>query len=354
MDMPFTLLKQHRWEEVKASCESALSEDHTDWEAALGYLLAENCCKEPEELAQVAQPFWDNEYYRAAVRYAPAETAAVLEESRLACAYRLSDKAFWAAATPEEFLAAGEGFSALEDYRDASRRYYECQAVVEKIRLEQTYRQAEEKMQTGKAEAMDEAKYLFSTLGTYRDAEEKAVLCDEGAQKIWVRQEKQHIALSLVLAVLVLAVVGIVAVRFHTRYGEVKEQAAQVAQNLAGRTFSYSYEDDGDFHAHYSTGTMVDGTVYYQIEEERTLRFNDDGTVYYRTRSIKEVLAYPVEMEEPRGYSTDYDGTYQSYSVAANMSGEFYLVLGESRYALTVDENNVPTAILGYYSEPLT
>ena len=266
----------------------------------------------------------------------------------------MADKAFWAAATPEEFLAAGEAFSALGEYGDASRRYYECQAVVEKIRLEQTYREAEEKMQSGKAKEMDDAKYLFSTLGNYRDAEEKAALCDESAQKIWVRQEKQHLMLSVVLAVLVLSVAGIVAFRFNTRYGEVKEQAARVAQNLAGRTFSYSYEDDGDFFALYAADALVEGTVYTRVEEERLLRFNADGTVYYQNRSVQKVLAHPSEIEPPKDYSTEYDGTYQSYSVAANLSGEIYLVLGEGRYALTVDENDVPTAILGYYSEPLT
>ena len=36
------------------------------------------------------------------------------------------------------------------------------------------------------------------------------------------------------------------------------------------------------------------------------------------------------------------------------MKGETFLILGEGRYPIEVDENDVPTAIYGYYSEPLT
>lgn len=352
--MPFTLIQQQRWEEAKTTCEVALTVDHTNYRAAIAYLLADHQCADLEALSKLKTPFWDNDYYRLALRFAPEEEAAALEQCRLVCAYALADDAFWQGETVEDYLACGEQFSALGEYRDAPKRYYECQAVAEKLRLEQTYREATEKMATGKANAMDEAKYLFTTLGDYRDAAEKAELCADGAQGIWRRQERNHRVLLVILAVLVAAAAGIIVSRFNTRYAACQAQAAEIAAAMSGRTYSYVYLHDDDFVEQYSAGTMVEGTVYYRTVIDRTLRFNRDGTVFYRTRDEKTVLAYPAEMEEPKDHSTEHSGTYESYGVAVTMEGEIYLVLGEARFPMTVDANNTPTAIYDYYTEPLT
>ena len=277
-----------------------------------------------------------------------------LTDARRRAAYEAADRAFWAADTAEAFLAAGEQFLAAEDWEDAAKRYYECQVMAEKIRLELTYREAEEKMKSGKAPLMDEARYLFTTLGDYRDAAEKAAQCDEKAQSIWRRQENTHRLLYVLLAVLTAAVVALGGWQLYSGYAAAKERSGRIAENFAGKTFQYLYLSDDNFVEQYSEGTMVEGTTYYRTVEDRKLTFRRDGSVYYLTRSVKEVLAYPAEEEEPQSYHTEYDGSYATYSVAVTMKGETFLILGEGRYPIEVDENDVPTAIYGYYSEPLT
>lgn len=350
----YQYLKEENWIAAQEAFAAELEADEGNWKAALGMVLARLCLADGEALRAAPVSYGDDEYYRRALRHAPEEIAATLEQCRKESDYLRADKAFWAAENDEQFVAAGEMFLAAGDWKDASARYYECQVMSEKIRLEMSYRQATALMDANNADALSQARYLFTNLGTYRDSAALAEECTVRAGHLQEKKRRQrHIVLG-VLAALTLIVAAMSIWQFYGRYTACRAQAQEIANNLPGRTFRYEFTDDDDFEAHYAEKKLVKGTVYWLTEEIRELEFREDGTVYYFIRSAKTVQAYPVEMEEPTGYETEYDGTYSTYSVAVTMNGEIYLALGEGRYPIAVDENNVPTAIYNYYTEPLT
>lgn len=158
------------------------------------------------------------------------------------------------------------------------------------------------------------------------------------------RQQKKKIAIISIVGIVVLLVILILSAITSSN----NKKAEEIYNNFLGQSFSGSIEDDDGFSRAYSNGNLNQYMTYWKTTDKQTLKFNNDGTVYYTSLYDRTVLAYPKSISEPDGYHNEYDGTYGSFSVSVSLDGTVYVKIGYHTCEVSVDSNNVPQLIYDY------
>ncbi len=178
----FLFLEDEEFERADDLCEQVLNQDPENARAYVGKLLADMQVPKIEELADLEEPFDDEQNYKKAIRFGDAALKNQLEgynsvvRRRNAEAHQeeIYDRADRMAASfdgdPEELIKAAKLFASIPDYRDAKAR---AEAALEEGNS-MIYADALHELE---AEDFDTAYEWFQSLCGYRDSEQMAAEC---------------------------------------------------------------------------------------------------------------------------------------------------------------------------------
>ncbi len=250
----------------------------------------------------------------------------------------------------EELLSCRVLFTENKDFEKALRfSTDEYNATLNKYATANKYNYAIFLLQNAKTES-DYRKALLE-LNKFSDSEGIPNIIDACSKNIdnLVRIKSAKLKKAKITTIAVIAlIVTLVAIVIGTKTSENKKRAEIIYNNFLGQSFSGHIEDDDNFVSDYNNYSLNQYKTYWKTTESRSLKFNNDGTVYYTYSSDREALAYPKMLGEPDDYHYDYDGTLSSFNVYIKLDGTVYVDVGIYDCVVSVDSNNVPQTIYDY------
>ena len=209
LDRGFMALEDGEWSKADEFFERALDFDAKLAEAYLGKLMAQLQVSRREQLADAAEPFDEQSDYQKAVRFGDEQMKAFLqgtvaqirernENARLESAYDRAVEMMKAAGTEQAFKIAAAEFQLLEGHRDAEELAQLCLGKAEECRKDAIYHSAllllAAKFSTSREkECYQEALKLFISIPRWRDADERAELCQQQLEKIEAAEEAERL-----------------------------------------------------------------------------------------------------------------------------------------------------------------
>ncbi len=190
----FMYLEDREWQNADEYAEKVLDQDPENAEAYLGKLLAELRCPRRELLKDMPQPFQNRNNYQKVCRFgsealkeelegATQHIIARNEETRKNSIYqnaqsKMSDN------MEDAFHEAAQLFQSISGYKDADALASQCLENAEQARLAGIYREGERAMQRFTEQSLRYAADLFWSISSYKDAQQKSVVCQERAEEL--------------------------------------------------------------------------------------------------------------------------------------------------------------------------
>lgn len=209
LDRGFMALEDGEWSKADEFFERALDFDAKLAEAYLGKLMAQLRVSRREQLADAAEPFDEQSDYQKAVRFGDEQMKAFLqgavaqirernENARLDSAYDCAVEMMKAAGTEQAFKNAAAEFQQLEGHRDAEELAQVCLEKAEESRKDAIYHSAllllaAKFSASREKECYQEALKLFISIPGWRDADERAELCQQQLEKIAAAEEAERL-----------------------------------------------------------------------------------------------------------------------------------------------------------------
>ena len=349
MKRGYLYLEDHEWKSAKGYFDDALDVDPENAQAYIGMLLAEMHIERECDLHTAEQSFVENYYYKKALRFADDDYQVKLQQYHLDNIYYQANRLFEAAKSEDEYKSAAALFAAIRDHSDAAERESNCLEHSEKARLESLYASAKSLLNSTVATDVSQAKHILESIQEHKDSAELLAKCDgiiDTLEKQNAQDKKKKMGLIAVCAIIAVAIISLI---LGSTISANNKRADIIYQNFLGKTFDGEMEDDDGFAYAYMNNSLNECMTYWKNTEERSLTFEEDGSVYYTSLYDMTVLAYPSSISKPEGFHNEYDGTYKSFKVRVTLGGEVYVDIGSSSYRGTVNENNVPTKIHDYY-----
>lgn len=349
MKRGYLYLEDHEWKSAKGYFDDALDVDPENAQAYIGMLLAEMHIERECDLHTAEQSFVENYYYKKALRFADDDYQVKLQQYHLDNIYYQANMLFEAAKSEDEYKSAAALFAAIRDHSDAAERESNCLEHSEKARLESLYASAKSLLNSTVATDVRQAKHILESIQEHKDSAELLAKCDgiiDTLEKQNAQDKKKKMGLIAVCAIIAVAIISLI---LGSTISANNKRADIIYQNFLGKTFDGEMEDDDGFAYAYMNNSLNECMTYWKNTEERSLTFEEDGSVYYTSLYDMTVLAYPSSISKPEGFHNEYDGTYKSFKVRVTLGGEVYVDIGSSSYRVTVNENNVPTKIHDYY-----
>ncbi len=349
MKRGYLYLEDHEWKSAKGYFDDALDVDPENAQAYIGMLLAEMHIERECDLHTAEQSFVENYYYKKALRFADDDYQVKLQQYHLDNIYYQANRLFEAAKSEDEYKSAAALFAAIRDHSDAAERESNCLEHSEKARLESLYASAKSLLNSTVATDVRQAKHILESIQEHKDSAELLAKCDgiiDTLEKQNAQDKKKKMGLIAVCAIIAVAIISLI---LGSTISANNKRADIIYQNFLGKTFDGEMEDDDGFAYAYMNNSLNECMTYWKNTEERSLTFEEDGSVYYTSLYDMTVLAYPSSISKPEGFHNEYDGTYKSFKVRVTLGGEVYVDIGSSSYRVTVNENNVPTKIHDYY-----
>ena len=349
MKRGYLYLEDHEWKSAKGYFDDALDVDPENAQAYIGMLLAEMHIERECDLHTAEQSFVENYYYKKALRFADDDYQVKLQQYHLDNIYYQANMLFEAAKSEDEYKSAAALFAAIRDHSDAAERESNCLEHSEKARLESLYASAKSLLNSTVATDVRQAKHILESIQEHKDSAELLAKCDgiiDTLEKQNAQDKKKKMGLIAVCAIIAVAIISLI---LGSTISANNKRADIIYQNFLGQTFDGEMEDDDGFAYAYMNNSLNEYMTYWKNTEERSLTFEEDGSVYYTSLYDMTVLAYPSSISKPEGFHNEYDGTYKSFKVRVTLGGEVYVDIGSSSYRVTVNENNVPTKIHDYY-----
>lgn len=285
-------LEDKDWKHAEEYYEKALDCDPENSNAYTGLLLVSLKISSEKELINSNESFNDNNFYQKAVRFA----------------------------TPK--------------YRETLQQY----------NIDNIYFLVQNLMKHAKrASDYTQAKMLLQKVAEQTDV--KALIEDCEKKEKELKKKNTKSIYILVSIVLLFNIIVLLAITINNN-----KKSKEIYNNFVGKTFCGEIENDDGFLDAYYDNSLNQYQIYWNTLEESTLKFNEDGTVYYTYLIDKSVLAYPkgIGVSKPEDYHHEYDGTYDSFSVSVSLFGNVYLHLGKSKYKIFETPSNEPREIYDY------
>lgn len=208
----FLALEDGEWEKADEFFEQALNQNAEDAQAYLGKLMAELKVSKEENLMECKEPFENMSNYQKALRFADDNLKKTLKGYVLSISkrnkleqtrttYASAMQKMKTATTEERFLAAATEFETISDYKNSKELAEECRQKAENAWKEEILRNANSLLDDSHhwiGKETDLASYIeaveqLQRISGYKDADEKAVLCQRKVDEITVKLEEEKL-----------------------------------------------------------------------------------------------------------------------------------------------------------------
>lgn len=204
LERAFLFLEDGQWDSADEYCEKVLDAEPKNARAYIGKLLAQQHLHGAKELADLPQPFEDNDFYRKAMRFGDESVRAELtgyndairtrqENERLEKLYAAVDEAAAAAKSEADFKAAAQRFADLGSFKDAAQRSAQCLEQAEACRKDIIYNGAVRQMAGKTVVAYEKAIQQFELIPDWRDTAELIEACRRGIRDIQAEEERRRL-----------------------------------------------------------------------------------------------------------------------------------------------------------------
>lgn len=348
MKRGYSYLEDHEWENAKACFEDSLDVDPENAQAYIGILLSELHIMRENDIMQSPSSFADNYYYQKALRFAKGEYKQIVANYNLENIIYRGELLSLNSKTEEEFLRAAQIFESAGNYKNASEQATIMRQRATEAKLETTYQKALSLLSGNCSDDAIKAKALFETIPDYKDAISKVAECSERIANFEKEETRVHRKKIVSICAACFSAFAVIIGVLVFKTIKNNKIADEVYNNFLGRTFSGKLEDDDGFVNAYLNDSLNDYKTYWKNTDEYSLKFNQDGTIYYKEVHDMTVLAYPKLIAEPEGYHNANDGTYSSFRIEVTLFGDVYIKIGGSRYKVRISDNNSPQTIEEY------
>lgn len=346
-------LEDKEWKLASDYYEKVLDADPENARAYVGQLLAALELSAESELVHSKEPFDANKFYEKAVRFADPDYKAILQKYNTDNVYFRAQTILKSATVASDFAKAKELLQKIADHLDVTDLVNTCVAEENRLLREARYKEAQKLMNSDDIRSIEKAIQLFqmdNSEESARSIEKCKVLIQSITEKEKQKEKKKKlVTIAAVCAVVILGIVAIFAVQSanQKKAAENERIAAEIYNKFLGTSFSNSSEDDDGFYNDYKRGTLNDYKVYRKREEERTLKFNKNGTVEYIYTYDSVVLAYPRNMTPPDDTHKKDTHVFDSFSVVYT-GDTAYLKFGGLTYEISVTSSNRPSCIKNF------
>ena len=197
----FMFLEDSEWRKADDFCEQVLNLSPENAQAYLGKLMAELRVRTKEELKNCEEPFDSRNSYQKILRFADDGLIKDLkgyiqfikernEKRRLDGLYHNAVKAMNSASTEVNFNAAAALFKEIQGYKDSDLMAKDCLEKAEVCRKDSVYVSAKEKMEEGTVYSYESAISMFSSIPSWKDADEKIPVCQAKIEEIKANDER--------------------------------------------------------------------------------------------------------------------------------------------------------------------
>ena len=191
----FLFLEDGDWESADEYCEKVLDLDPENGEAYLGKMMIELKVCHRESLADMAEPFDNNAFYKKAIRFGDEKLVEELkgyikaikqksEHARLSSIYKKAQTVLSLAKNEEDYKNASDLFASISGFDDADEKAHECAAKANEVHFGGLYANALALMKTAKTEEdFIKASKAFAEIKDYKDAEKLSADCLKKAEE---------------------------------------------------------------------------------------------------------------------------------------------------------------------------
>jgi len=208
----FLALEDGEWERADEFFEQALNQNAEDAQAYLGKLMAEIKVSKQDNLIECKEPFENMSNYQKAVRFADDNLKKTLKSYVLSISernkleqtrttYASAMQKMKTATTEERFLAAATEFESISDYKNSKELAEECRQKAENAWKEEILRNANSLLDDSHrwiGKETDLASYVeaveqLEKISGYKDADEKAIMCQRRVDEITVKLKEEKL-----------------------------------------------------------------------------------------------------------------------------------------------------------------
>lgn len=208
----FLAIEDGEWEKADDFFEQALNQNAEDAQAYLGKLMAELKVSKEENLIECKEPFENMNNYQKALRFADDNLKKTLKGYVLSISernkleqtrttYASAMQKMKTATTEERFLAAATEFESISNYKNSKELAEECRQKAENAWKEEILRNANSLLDDSHhwiGKETDLASYVeavdqLQRISGYKDADEKAVMCQRKVDEITVKLEEEKL-----------------------------------------------------------------------------------------------------------------------------------------------------------------
>lgn len=208
----FLALEDGEWEKADEFFEQALNQNAEDAQAYLGKLMAELEVSKEENLIECKEPFENMNNFQKALRFADDNLKKTLKGYVLSISernkleqtrttYASAMQKMKTATTEERFLAAATEFESISEYKNSKELTEECRQKAEDAWKEEILRNANSLLDDSHhwiGKETDLASYVeavnqLETISGYKDADEKAVMCQRKVDEITVNLQEEKL-----------------------------------------------------------------------------------------------------------------------------------------------------------------
>lgn len=221
----FLFLEDGDWKRADEYAEQVLNLQPENGEAYLVKLLVERKLHARGDLAEQETDFAGSNAYQKAMRFGDETLRSELQEARNQINERNATKVYHAAyqalegapndnemyrVAAENFQTAAEKYRILGDWRDAQQKAIECEQQAENVQRIMRYISAVWAQKSDTVDGLQYARSLFDSLHGYWDSAQRAVACNNRIEFL-LEEQRQNIRIRnrrvfIVIAVLMLAV----------------------------------------------------------------------------------------------------------------------------------------------------
>ena len=208
----FLALEDGEWEKADEFFEQTLNQNAEDAQAYLGKLMAELKVSKQDNLIECREPFENMSNYQKALRFADDNLKKTLKGYVLSISernkleqtrttYASAMQKMKTATTEERFLAAATEFESISDYKNSKELAEECRQKAENAWKEEILRNANSLLDDSHhwiGKETDLASYVeavdqLQRISGYKDADEKAIMCQRKVDEITVKLEEEKL-----------------------------------------------------------------------------------------------------------------------------------------------------------------
>ncbi len=342
-------LEDHEWSSASEYYNKILDIEPENVKAYIGLLLSALRLTNENQLIYSEEAFLENSFFQKAMRFATPEYAQTLHQYAIQNIYLKAQNIMADAQQANDFYRARALLLRIADSMpEATALADKCSEKMAKFQQQEKYNSIKLLMEDRDVKKLKQAVILLKELQAEEYADDISE-CESIIAEIEKEKAKKKKRIGIIVATTIGVIVTITLIILAYITNENEKRAMEIQNNFIGQEFYGSKEDDDGFAHDYFNNNLAYYLTYWKSVEKHELKFNEDGSVYYKNVYDKTVLAHPKNSPKPDPYHYEYDGELTSFSVFISLNGTIYLTAGGDSYIVSVDENNVPKSIYSEY-----